>query len=65
MSAVVVCDGCGRTWPSTVEPMEGPAIVGRRANGMGGGGLPDGEFHWCEPCAEAAFRAVRTKDGDG
>jgi hypothetical protein len=51
------CDGCG-------APLDRPSatvIRGERANGMGGGGLPDGEFEWCLSCAKTAFNAVRER----
>lgn len=60
MSVINVCNGpCGTSWPAETQAIRGPAIVGARADGMGGGGMPSGTFHWCESCARVAFAAVR------
>jgi len=61
MSQRTVCDGCGRELRDG-----GPAhaITGQRANGMGGGGMPDGRFDWCEDCAQRAFNAVAGAPGE-
>lgn len=53
MSTLRICDGCGKPFKTV------PTIMGHRANGMQGGGLPDKDFDWCEGCAMVAFAAVR------
>ena len=57
MSIRLVCDGCDVSLGESGS-FQGPAITGQRSNGLGGGGLPAGGFHWCHPCALAAFTAV-------
>ncbi|MBA9005914.1 hypothetical protein [Thermomonospora cellulosilytica] len=55
MSMIVQCNGCGNTFkPGSSDH----AISGERTNGLGGGGLPNGRFDWCMPCAQVAFEAV-------
>lgn len=59
MATKIVCDGgCGTEWDSGGY-LGSPAITGERTNGMGGGGLPSGEFHWCYDCAKAAFQGLK------
>ncbi len=51
------CDGCGRELGTLGKPRR--VIHGERVpKMMGGGGLPAGEFDWCERCAQIAFSAV-------
>lgn len=49
----ILCDGCDK-------PLEGRqvAIKIERTNGLGGGGMPDGEAHLCEDCGPFAWSAV-------
>ena len=52
------CDGC------RCELKPGSffhAITGKRANGAGGGGMPDADFDWCTDCAQVAFGAVKER----
>ncbi len=57
----LMCDGCG----TEIKPGSyHHAITGERANGMGGGGLPNGRFDWCLNCAQRAFAAVEQACAD-
>lgn len=60
MSQFTRCDGCGTelSRPRSGDRKPERVIHGERTNGMGGGGLPDGEFDWCGRCAAIAFDAV-------
>ena len=64
MSQQLVCDGCGKLLEDkNYSVSKSVAITGERANGMGGGGLPDGRFDWCTDCATIGFTAVRQARG--
>lgn len=57
MTVFIRCSGCGVEFgPPNMEQQ--PAITGERSNGFGGAGMPDGAFHWCVRCGQAAFKAV-------
>lgn len=58
MEQITTCDGCGR---DLKQGSFSHAITGERANGCGGGGMPDGKFDWCGDCAQTAFDAVKHK----
>lgn len=65
VSTKTFCDNCGVELGNPAPagrqaPRYTRAIRGERANGMGGGGLPDGKFDWCLTCATIAFDALRT-----
>lgn len=53
MSTFIRCDGCSEELKTADV-----AIDGRRANGMLGGGLPNGEYHLCRKCAVIGFSAI-------
>jgi hypothetical protein len=55
---VIRCDGCGMDFGIPGGERD-PAIAGQRSDGFCGGGMPDGEFHWCRECGKAAVAAVR------
>lgn len=54
MSIHVNCDGCGDELRASTT-----CLKGRREGTTRGGGVPDGTFHLCYPCASAAFDALR------
>lgn len=56
MSTKIICDGCD-------APLDERDVVleGQRANGLGGGGLPSGDFHLCLACSTVAFHAAVTR----
>jgi hypothetical protein len=56
MSLQIICDGCGNAFDIDSAEI---VINGDRANGLDGGGLPNGRFDWCLRCAQIAFKAVR------
>lgn len=56
MSLQIACDGCHQTLRE--YPASQVAITGSRTDGLGGGGLPNDDFHWCHSCARVAFAAV-------
>lgn len=70
MSVHLTCNGCGRGLVDRSSEMprryagEGRpdvavmAVRGERCDGMGGGGMPNGEFHLCPPCAGRMWAAV-------
>lgn len=58
MSTQILCDGCGNELDERQV-----ALSGQRANGLLGGGLPDGEFHLCSICGVIAFHAMVTRTG--
>jgi hypothetical protein len=58
VSTRIVCDGCNiMLQQNSGESLA--TIEGFRADSLGGGELPSGDFHWCRPCAVVAFRAVK------
>ena len=64
----IFCNGCDIELYTGAPPraaLTGEcALVGERANGMGGGGMPDGQFHLCEDCGSFAFEALRERRED-
>jgi hypothetical protein len=62
MSTQIICDGCGSV---LVADRRQVVVEGHRANGLRGGHLPDGDFHWCEQCAVFVFGQLAKRREQG